>query len=348
VLYARGFSIYPQIAKREFATLLCTGLALYGAFLTLRPFAASITWAVTLSVVTHPLINVLGQRVQSISLRASIITGLIGLTVIVPTIWVAHSLFSAAMSGLDSLVSNPFQNLVDKTLHESPDLARATSSLYDLLHRAGVPARIASAFGEFTQSIVGTSLRAIGHSFLMLFIIFFLLRDAALFRSGLESLIPLSETDTRMIIQRVTDTIHATLLGMIAVAALQGALGALLLLWLDIEGVVVWGTIMALLALVPYLGTFIVWIPIATSLALHGDWINACLTVLWGGLVIGLSDNILYPHVVGQRLHYHSLVVFFFLLGGVFAFGAAGAILGPVILAVTERLLWIWGQKTAQ
>jgi predicted PurR-regulated permease PerM len=233
-------------------------------------------------------------------------------------------------------------------LLESPDISRAISSLSDLLHRAGIPARIASAFGELTESFVGTSLSAIGHSFLMLFIIFFLLRDATLFRSGLESLIPLSESDTQMIIQRVTDTIHATLLGMIAVAALQGALGALLFMWLGLGGVVVWGTIMALLALVPYLGTFIIWIPIAASLALRGDWANACLTVLWGMLVIGLSDNILYPHLVGHRLHYHSLIVFFFLIGGVLAFGAAGAILGPVILAVTERLLWIWRREAAQ
>jgi len=145
-----------------------------------------------------------------------------------------------------------------------------------------------------------------------------------------------------MLLGRISDTVHATVLGMIAVAILQGTLGALLLWWLDIPGVVVWGAIMALLALVPYLGTFVVWIPIAVSLAIQGDWMHTIVTIVWGGVVIALSDNILYPHIVGQRLHYHSLVVFFFLLGGVLAFGAAGAVLGPVILAVTDRLLWIW------
>jgi predicted PurR-regulated permease PerM len=339
--------------KRESVAILCTGLALYSAFLTLRPFIGPIVWAVTLSVVAYPLVSTFEQRFHSPSVCAAVVTGLVGITVIVPSIWVAHSLCIAAVTGLDSLNPHALRNLIEKVFRESPDLespdlARAMSSIYDLLHRAGVLTRTSSAIAALTESFVGTSLRAIGHSLLMLFIIFFLLRDRTFFRKGLEGLIPLSEPDTRMVLERVTDTIHATLLGMIAVAALQGALGALLLLWLGINGVIVWGTIMALLALVPYLGTFIVWIPIAVSLGLRGDWINACLTVLWGGLVIGLSDNVLYPHVVGQRLHYHSLVVFFFLLGGVLAFGAAGAILGPVTLAVTERLLWIWRREAAR
>jgi predicted PurR-regulated permease PerM len=147
---------------------------------------------------------------------------------------------------------------------------------------------------------------------------------------------------------RIHDTIHAALFGVVAVAVLQGTLGALLLYWLELPGVVVWGTIMGLLALVPYLGTFIVWIPVAFFLAMQGDWYRAGVTVLWGTIVIGLADNLVYPHLVGKRLHYHTLMVFFFLLGGVVLFGSAGVVLGPVVLATTERLLWMWQREEGE
>lgn len=334
-----------RIARHQIATLSCTVLALYASFLTLRPFLAPITWAATLSIVVHPLFCSLKRRGLPHSLSAALITALVALTVIVPSVWVLHSLVFAAIAGLDSLAPNPFQHLVARIMQSSPDLSETLHSLQEILLSSGIPERATKLLAGLTESFVGASIRGVGHSCLMIFIIFFLLRDGPLFVRGIERLIPLPKADTSMLLNRITDTIHATLVGMIAVAILQGTLGALLLWWLGIPGVVVWGAIMALLALVPYLGTFVVWIPIAISLAMQGEWINTMITIIWGGIVIALSDNILYPHIVGQRLHYHTLLVFFFLLGGVITFGAAGAILGPVILAMTERLLWIWGRE---
>jgi predicted PurR-regulated permease PerM len=89
----------------------------------------------------------------------------------------------------------------------------------------------------------------------------------------------------------------------------------------------------------PYLGAFVIWIPLAIFLALQGSWDKALVTTAWGTIVIGLSDNLLYPYLVGRRLHYHSLVVFFFLLGGVLVFGPAGIVLGPISLAIAAEVL---------
>jgi predicted PurR-regulated permease PerM len=342
------FSSYESsIPKQKIATISCIVLALYASFLTLRPFLAPITWAATLSIVAYPLFHALERWRIPHSLRATLVTTLVAATVIVPSVWVLHALVFAAISGIDALVPNPFQHLAERILQSSPDLSETVYSFQAILQSSGIAERSTKLMTELTESFVGASIRGVAQSCLMIFIIFFLLRDGPFFVRGIERLIPLSTADTSMLLGRVTDTIHATLLGMIAVAILQGMLGAILLWWLNIPGVVVWGAIMALLALVPYLGTFVVWIPIAVSLAMQGEWINTVVTIIWGGVVIALSDNILYPYIVGQRLHYHTLLVFFFLLGGVITFGAAGAILGPVILAVTERLLWIWRREEA-
>jgi predicted PurR-regulated permease PerM len=80
---------------------------------------------------------------------------------------------------------------------------------------------------------------------------------------------------------------------------------------------------------------------------MHGAWTDAIILIVWGAVVIGLADNFFYPVLVGKRLHYHSLLIFFFLLGGVIVFGAAGVVLGPIVLSVTHSLLTLWKRSDA-
>jgi predicted PurR-regulated permease PerM len=117
--------------------------------------------------------------------------------------------------------------------------------------------------------------------------------------------------------------------------------------WLGLPTPLVWGMVMALLAVVPILGAFVVWIPAAVFLALEGHWAKALILTGWGGIVIALIDNLLYPVLVGERLRLHTLLVFIAILGGLTLFGASGLILGPVVLAVTLALVDVWRWRTA-
>jgi predicted PurR-regulated permease PerM len=102
---------------------------------------------------------------------------------------------------------------------------------------------------------------------------------------------------------------------------------------------------MALLALVPNLGAFVVWGPAATLLALSGDWTRALILAVWGALAVGLIDNLLYPFLVGKRMRLNTLLVFYAILGGVFLLGASGIVLGPVIVVVTIALVDVWRRR---
>jgi len=104
---------------------------------------------------------------------------------------------------------------------------------------------------------------------------------------------------------------------------------------------------MGVLAVIPVLGTFVIWMPTAIVLALQGDWTKAAILVTWGALAIGLIDNLLYPFIVGKRMRFHTLVVFIAIVGGIALFGASGIVLGPVVLAVADALLDIWRRRTA-
>ncbi len=102
----------------------------------------------------------------------------------------------------------------------------------------------------------------------------------------------------------------------------------------------------ALLALVPVLGAFVVWIPATIYLALDGDWTKAAILGFWGAGVVGTIDNLLYPILVGKRLELHSVPAFISFIGGLQLFGASGLVLGPMVVTLTLTLLDIWRRRT--
>jgi len=104
--------------------------------------------------------------------------------------------------------------------------------------------------------------------------------------------------------------------------------------------------VMGVLAVVPVLGAFIVWIPAALFLALAGSWGKALILALWGGVVVGGIDNVIYPILVGNRIKLHTIPTFMAIVGGLIVFGPSGLILGPVALTVTVLLLEIWQSRT--
>jgi predicted PurR-regulated permease PerM len=145
---------------------------------------------------------------------------------------------------------------------------------------------------------------------------------------------------------RVGDTVHATMYGTLAVAAIQGTLGGLMFWWLGLPAPLLWGLVMGVLAVVPVLGAFVVWIPATLFLALDGSWGKALILAFWGGVVVGGIDNVIYPILVGNRLKLHTIPAFMAIIGGLIVFGPSGLILGPVTLTVTVLLLEIWQHRT--
>jgi predicted PurR-regulated permease PerM len=114
---------------------------------------------------------------------------------------------------------------------------------------------------------------------------------------------------------------------------------------LGVPGAVLWGAVTFITALVPVLGTFLVWAPIALYLAVTGSLAKALFLVIWGALVVGSVDNLLYPYLVGDKLRLHTVPTFFSVLGGIGLFGPSGLILGPMALAITIALIDVWWQR---
>src|SRR3982750_4280460 len=180
---------------------------------------------------------------------------------------------------------------------------------------------------------------------MMLLALFYIFRDQEARLRGLRSVSPFSEQETESLFTRVADTVYASLYGSVAMKLLQGFLGGLMFWILGLPASLLWGAVMALLAVVPVVGTAAVWVPGALFLAWQGHWIKALVLVGWGAAVISTIDNVLYPIVVGKELRLPTLGIFVAVIGGLAAFGAAGVVLGPMILAATLALAEVWRQR---
>ena len=118
---------------------------------------------------------------------------------------------------------------------------------------------------------------------LTFYLLFYFLRDRRLMLETLRSHSPLSLPEMDRLYSQTADTIHAIIYGTVVVACVQGTLGGLMFWWLSLPTPLLWGLVMGLLAIVPVLGAFVVWIPAAIFLALDGNWEKAIILFLWGG-----------------------------------------------------------------
>jgi predicted PurR-regulated permease PerM len=207
--------------------------------------------------------------------------------------------------------------------------------------------RLAEAAAGYAAAVVSATAVAAVEFLIVLFLLFYLFRDRGVLERGARGLVPLAPAETDAVFARVAVTVRATVYGRLAVSFVQGVLGGLMFWWLGLPAPVLWGTVMAVLSVVPVLGAFVVWVPAAAGLLIDGHWVKALVLAGWGAAVIGAADNVLYPLLVGKEVRLHPVPVFVAILGGLVAFGAAGVVIGPVVFAATDALLDVWRRRTA-
>ena len=189
------------------------------------------------------------------------------------------------------------------------------------------------------MNLAGNIASGIIKAFFVVFTMYYLFRDGDRIVSKLPAALPLERRQSEAIISRTRDVVSASVYGIVVIASLQGLLGGLAFWILGIPSPLLWAVLMTFVCMIPVLGSFLVWLPLAIYLAATGHWTKAILLVIWGGLVISTIDNFLRPKWMKNQTRLHELLVFFSVLGGISVFGLLGIILGPVVLAITLGLL---------
>ena len=325
-----------------------TVLAFYVCYRLALPFLPALTWALALAVVTQPLHGRILKLTGRPNLAAALSVLVVAALIVAPAVLLARQLVGEAGRGLEALKAQTEQGRWQAALEANPALARALDVAAPGADVRGATERVVGAAGSYLSSFVGGSLWALAQLLITFFTLFYLFRDRRLFLKGVRSLLPLSQSETDRLFARVADTIYATFYGTFAVSLVQGLLGGLMFWWLGLPSPLMWGVVMFLLSLVPVLGAPVVWGPAALFLAATGNWGKALILTVWGLVVIGSIDNLLFPVLVGDRVRMHALLVFFSVIGGLLLFGAAGLVLGPVAVVITTLLVEVWRMRLSE
>jgi predicted PurR-regulated permease PerM len=169
---------------------------------------------------------------------------------------------------------------------------------------------------------------------IMLYLLFFLLRDGKALAERIKSAIPLRADQKVALFNRFAIVVRATVKGGVLVAIVQGALGGLAFWFLGVHAPLLWAVLMAFLSLLPAIGAGLVWLPVAIYFLASGAVWQGISLIAYGVLVIGLVDNVLRPFLVGKDTKLPDYVVLISTLGGIEVFGLNGFVIGPVIAAM--------------
>lgn len=332
----------PELEFKSLLALVLAGTLLF--LLILWPFFGAVCWAVFLAIVFWPMHRRLlkGSHGRPNMAAAASLTVIL-LIVILPLALVAASITQEASVFIGKLRSGELQLGVyfDRAIAALPAWARGILVRFGIADLSLLQQKILASLGASGQQLTsrafsigqGTLDFAIGF-FVMLYVVFFLFRDGERLTQKISRTIPLREEHTERLLKQFATVVRATVKGNIVVALVQGALGGVAFLVLGVPGPMLWGAVMALFSLLPAVGAFMVWAPVAAYFFFTGEVVKAVGLTLWGAVVIGLVDNFLRPILVGRDTRIPDWLVLVATLGGIVVFGLNGFVIGPVIAAV--------------
>jgi predicted PurR-regulated permease PerM len=315
------------------------------AFLWLTlDFIKPVFWAAVLAIIFDPLQRHLVALTRGRTTLAALTTTiLILLVVFIPLslIGVAVSREAIALYGRITTGDIDANALIDRFDPMIRDLAsRVGVDTGSLKTNMAEAARDAAQLIATRAIIVGQNvLSVLAQTALMLYLLFFFLRDGEQLLSAIGGAVPLGGIRQRALFGRFATVARATLKGTLLVGAVQGVLGGILFWLVGISSPVFWGVIMTVLSLVPLVGPALVWAPAAIILLATGSVAKGIVLLAGGALVVGTADNILRPLLVGRETRMPDYMVLLSTLGGLSVFGLAGFVAGPVIAAL---FLSVW------
>lgn len=310
----------------------------------LLPFYSAIFWGTILALIFQPMQRYFeGRFGQRRSLAALVSLLVILLMVIFPVALLAAGLVQEGTSIYQRIDSGSlnFGSYLEQVINALPDFARELLVRFGLTDISSVKSRISEGATAGSQFLATKAFRIGQNTFqvlisfaIMLYLLFFLLRDGRSVAADVRRAIPLGELYKQHLIAKFTTVVKATVKGNIAVAAVQGVLGGFIFWVLGLQGVLLWGVLMAVLSLLPAVGAIIIWGPVAIYFFATGNIWQAVVLTVFGALVIGLADNVLRPILVGKDTKLPDYVVLISTLGGLSLFGLNGFVIGPLIAAL--------------
>lgn len=333
------------------ATLLFLVILISALFLSMiHQFLMAIFMAGLFSALVMPAHRLIAKKLGGRETLASILTILAIIFLVLTPLTLIITLVVAQAIEIGQSVTPWVQTFINEPtiitnyLEKIPFYQQILPYRDIIVQKAGELVGALSAFlidslSSFTRITIG----AIFSSIIMLYVMFYFLTMGNLLLEKILFFLPLDDFNERLLLNRFTSVTRATIKGTLIIGIMQGTICGIAFAIAGIEGPVFWGSVMAVMSIVPALGTAIIWFPALVILGLTGNFVGVFILLILCGLIAGNLDNIVRPRLVGKDTEMHDLFVLFGTLGGISMFGLLGIIIGPIVAALFITIWEIYG-----
>jgi predicted PurR-regulated permease PerM len=320
--------------SRQRAALLILVLGI-GLIVALSPFATGIIGIPVLYVVFQPVHTWLMRRTGARTSAAVVVT-LALFIIVVPGVSFAGLIVAQAQEIASGVVQSP---LLDRLAQLHIRGISIGSQLADL------GSKLVSWIGTSAFGLIGTATRLALNLVISLFGLYYLLLRPTETWSAVRPYIPFSPQNTEILRQRFRNVTVSTIIGTGLVAAIQGTMVGLAFWAAGLSNALFWGVVTMVLAILPVVGSGLVFGPGALALALSGRWGWAIAMGLWGLLIVGNVDYVVRPMIFRRWANIHPLITLIGALAGVPYFGLLGLLIGPLALSYFFELIRIYREE---
>jgi len=324
----------------------------YLSFTVSFPLLKPLAWAVLLSFTVYPLFKRLRERLfhrqRSGNLAAAFATGIIVLLLVIPSFFAGfvaaregvrlYDTVADVITGMDSPGENALSSLLPEHIVEK---IRPLTERYPVVRTAfqqAVSWSATTAVG-FSRTVLGSTFTFLYYLAVIVLASFFFIRDGHVIIGYLKDIMPLPAKESEAFFVRAKQILQAVVYGVILTALAQGVVGAVGWWIVDLPSPVFFGALMALFAMIPFLGTALIWVPGALYLFYISEMTQGLVLLAWGVLVVSMVDSFLRPLFISGGGKVHLFIVFIGVIGGLAAWGILGLFMGPLVLTLFIFLL---------
>lgn len=342
-----------KVETGRLSLILALVLAGYASYCLIEPYVGAIILAFIISLLYYPIHERIDNALNNKPNTAAILSCVILTVIIVIPLLIIFTSILAQGTNFSKESYQWISNGGAKELLAHPAVHHTLTVINKYVPFASVDpqsiiqkvATFASQLGSevlnLSAQIVSDATNFIFKFVLMLFVLFFLLRDHDKMVSTLRLVIPLTRSQEDVLLDEVEKVAKSAVLGAFLTALAQGVAGGFAM-WLAGFHGLFWGSVIAFASFIPMVGTALIWVPASIYLMLTGDWQWGVFLVIWSVIIVGSIDNILRPLLMQGNSGMNTLFIFFSILGGLHLFGLIGVIYGPIIFAITAVLFRLY------
>ncbi|MEK6903140.1 MAG: AI-2E family transporter [Nanoarchaeota archaeon] len=307
--------------------------------LVIRSYVVTIISSILLSYIFFPVYARLKTVVRSENVASVLTAAIVVLAITIPVVFAANALINESIVFFHKSKTLDFSKLEEKIPESFRNSIEVNEKLKEMINRFSLT--IARAASDFLVALP----KKILDFFVMIFIMFYMFKEGKSLVEKIKDHIPLKESHKRDVMIKFNGVVYASIYGIVLTGMVQGTVGAVGLWIFGVPSPVLWGGVMIILSMLPFVGAFLVWFPAAMYKLVTGDIANGIGLMLYGLLIVSTIDNIVRPKIVGSRGNIHPVLVLLGIVGGLELFGILGMIIGPLILAILTVFLGLYADE---